>query len=90
MIKNEYQKQPPELSYVTKNFTKCTGKHLCQSLLFNKVAGGASNFIKKEILARVFSCAFCKISKSTFFTEDLRTTASRIGTVTSAYSCWIY
>ena len=24
---------------VVKNFTKCTGKHLCQSLFFNKVAG---------------------------------------------------
>ena len=31
----------------------------------------ACNFIKKEILAQVFSCKFCKISKSTFFTEHL-------------------
>ena len=27
----------------------------------------ACNFIKKEILAQVFSCEFCKISKKTFF-----------------------
>ena len=27
----------------------------------------ARNFIKKEILARVFSCEFCEISKNTFF-----------------------
>ena len=24
---------------VLRNFTKCTGKHLCQSISFNKVAG---------------------------------------------------
>ena len=36
----------------------------------------ACNFIKKEILAQVLSCEFCKISKNTFFTEHLRTTAS--------------
>ena len=38
-----------------KNFTKFTGKYLCQSL-----------FIKKETLAQVFSCEFCEISESTF------------------------
>ena len=31
---------------------------------------------KKETLAQVFSCEFSKISKNTFFTEHLRTTAS--------------
>ena len=30
------------------------------------------NFIKKETLAQVFSCEFCKISKNTFLTEHLR------------------
>ena len=34
---------------VLKNFAKFTGKHLCQSLVFNKVAG--LSLIKKEILA---------------------------------------
>ena len=33
-------------------------------------------FIKKETLAQVFSCEFCEISKNTFFTEHLWTTAS--------------
>ena len=46
------------------NFTKLTGKHLCQSLFFNKVAE-ACNFIKKETLAQVFSCESCEISKNT-------------------------
>ena len=35
------QKQPPEVfckKGVLRNFSKFTGKHLCQSLFFNKVA----------------------------------------------------
>ena len=38
----------------------------------------ACNFIKKEILAQVFSCEFCEFSKNIFFTEHLLTTASYI------------
>ena len=30
---------------------------------------------KKETLAQVFCCEFCQISKNTFFTEQLWTTA---------------
>ena len=46
---------------------------------FNKVEGlKASNLIKKETLAQVFSCEFCEISKATFSTEYLRTTASAL------------
>ena len=33
--------------------------------------------IKKQALAQMFSCEFCKISKNTFFTEHLRATASK-------------
>ena len=46
------------------------------SFLINKVADGASNFIKKETLAQVFSCEFWKIFKNTFFTEHFWTSAS--------------
>ena len=53
---------------VPRNFAKFTGKDLCQSLFSNKVA---SNFIKKETLAQVFSCQFCETSKNTFLTEHL-------------------
>ena len=45
---------------VLRNLTKFTGKHMCQSLFFNK-----------EILAQVISCEFCEISQNTFFTEPL-------------------
>ena len=54
---------------VLRNFTKFTGKHLYQSLFFNKVAGlrpQACNFIKKETLAQAFSYEYCEISKNTF------------------------
>ena len=35
--------------------------------VFNEVAGGAYNFIKREILAQVFSREFYEIFKNTFF-----------------------
>ena len=53
---------------VLRNFTKFTGKHICQSLFFNK----------KETLAQVLSCEFCEIFKNNFFTEHLWTTASNL------------
>ena len=51
---------------VNRNFAKFTGKHLWQSLYFNKLAGLACNFVKKETLAQVFSIEFCEISENTF------------------------
>ena len=41
-----------------------------------KLQAQACNFIKKETLTQVFPYEFCEISKSTFFTEHLRATAS--------------
>ena len=61
---------------VLRNFAKFTGKHLYQSLFFNKVSGGACNFLKKETLTQVFSCEFCEISMNIFLTEHLWATAS--------------
>ena len=49
---------------------------MCQSLFFNKKE--ACNFIKKEILAQVFSIEFCENSKKSFFTEHLLETASLV------------
>ena len=66
MVKTEAATRGVLIKDVLRNFAKFTGKHLCQSL----------NFIKKETLAQVFSSEFCEISKNTFFTEHLRTTAS--------------
>ena len=61
-------------AFGVKVFAKFTGKGLCQRLYFNIKLH--SKGCKKETLAQVFSCEFSKISKSTFFTEHLRTTAS--------------
>ena len=49
---------------VLRNFTKFTGKHLCQSFR-------PATLVKKETLAQVFSCEFCEISKITFLEEHL-------------------
>ena len=57
------------------NFEKFAGKHLRQSLFFNKIAGlNSATSIKKEALVQVFSCEFYEISKKTFF--KARTVAS--------------
>ena len=56
---------------VLRNVAKFTGKHLFQSLFFNKVVGQACNFIKKETLAQVFSGEFCEIFENTFCTEHI-------------------
>ena len=50
---------------VLKNLAKFTGKHMRQSLLFNKVAG-ACNFIKKESLAHVFPVNFAKFLRTPY------------------------
>ena len=50
------------------NFTRFTGKHLCQSLFFNEVAGlRPATLLKKQTLIQVFSYEFCEICKNTFF-----------------------
>ena len=49
------------------NFAKFTGKPLCQSLFFNKVAGLRPEILfKKEALPQAFSWEFCEIFKNTF------------------------
>ena len=51
---------------VPRNFAKFRGKHLCQSLFFNKVAGVLELYLKNPMAQEVFSCEFYKISKNTF------------------------
>ena len=52
---------------VLRNSKTSTGKHMCQSLFFNKVTGLSPATSLKETLAQVFSYEFCEISKNTFF-----------------------
>ena len=62
---------------VLKNFSKFTGKHLCQSLFFNKTTCLRPATLYKKRLVQVFSCGFCKIFKNNFLTEHLRMLASQ-------------
>ena len=78
---------------VLRNFAKFTGKHLCQSLFSDKVVGlGPATLLKKETLALVFFCEFCKIFKDIFPREQLSTTASEKINVLPLHSvnrsCW--
>ena len=67
------QKQPPEVFYEKRCCWKFHKIHRKTSVPESQ----ACNLIKKEeTLASVFSCEFCEISKTIFFTEHLWTTVS--------------
>ena len=58
---------------VLRNFAKLIGKHLCQSLFFNKVAGlRPATLLKKRLWHRCFPMNFAKFLRTPFFTEHLR------------------
>ena len=52
---------------VLKSFAKSTGKHLCQSLFFDKVAAlMAATLLKKRLLHRCFPVNFAKFLRTPF------------------------
>ena len=51
-----------------KNFTKFTGKHLCQTLFFNKVA---ATLFKKRVWHRCFPANFVKFLRTSISIEHL-------------------
>ena len=58
-----------------RNFTTFTGKHLCQSLFFNKVAGlGSATLLKKRLWHRCFPGNFAKFLRTLF----LKNTSGRL------------
>ena len=60
---------------VLRNFTKFTGKHLCQSLFFNKVAGlRRATLLKKRLWHRCFPVNFVKFLRTPF----LQNTSGRL------------
>ena len=69
----EIQKQPSEVfckKGVLKNFVKFTGKHLCQSLFSNKVAGlKPATLLKKRLWHRCFPVNFATFLR-TLFLQD--------------------
>ena len=58
---------------VLKDFAKLTGKCLCQSLFFNKVADLRSvTLLQKRLWHRCFPVDFAKFLRTPFFTEPLQ------------------
>ena len=59
---------------VLRNFAKFTGKHLCQSLFFNKVVGLPATLLKKRLWHRCFPVNFVKFLRTPF----LQNTSGRL------------
>ena len=60
---------------VLRNFAKFTGKHLCQSFFFNKVAGlRPATLLKKRLWHRYFPVNFAKFLRTPF----LQNTSGRL------------
>ena len=71
-----YRSSRPEVfcrKGLLRNFATFTGKHLCQSLFFNKVAGlRPATLSKKRLWHRCFPVNVAKFLRTPFFTEHLR------------------
>ena len=71
MKRGHYGSSRPEVfckKSVLRNFTKFTGKHLCQSLFFNKIAGlRPATLLKKRLLNWWFPVNFAKFVKHLFY-----------------------
>ena len=69
-------KQPPEMFFkkvTLTNFAKFTGKHLCRSLYFNKIAGQKpATLLKKRLRWRRFPVNFAKLLTTTFLRNTSR------------------
>ena len=75
----EKQKQPPEVFYekrYSQKFCKIHRKTPVPESFLIKLQAQAGNFIKKEILAQVYSYEVCKISQNIFFAKHIQETAS--------------
>ena len=72
----EMKKKPLEVfrkKGVLRNFTKFTGKHLYQSLFFNRVADlGPAALLKKGLLHRCFPVNLAKFLRTPFFRNTSR------------------
>ena len=70
-----FRSSSPEVSCkkgVLRNFTKFTGKHLCQSLFFNEVTGlRPAILLKKRLWHRCFPMNFVKFSRTPFYVGHL-------------------
>ena len=59
---------------VPTNFAKLTGKHMCQSLFFNDVAGfRPTTLLKKRLWQRYFPVSFAKFVRTHYRTSPVAT-----------------
>ena len=74
-LRTERQKQPQEVFCKKSCSTKFTGKHLCQSLIFNKVAGlRPATLLRKRLWCRCLPVNFAKLLRTAF----LQNTSKRL------------
>ena len=76
LIRKTSRRSRPEVfckKGVLRNFTKFTGKHLCQSLSLRP-----ATLWKRRLWHRCFPAKFCEISKNTFFYRTLLVAASEL------------
>ena len=72
---------------VLRNFAKFTGKHLCQSLFFNKVAGlRPETLLKKRLWHKCFPVNFAKFLRTPF----LQNTSGRLLVLFEWVNSFIY
>ena len=75
---SKFRSSYPEVFFkkgTLRNFAKFTGKHVCQSLCFNKVAGlRSANLFKKILSHRCFPVNFAKFLRTSF----LQNTSGRL------------
>ena len=75
-LKSHTEKKQPSKVFckkgVLRKFAKFTGKHLCQSLFFNKVVGlRPAALLEKRLWYRCFPVNCSKFLRTSFFIEHL-------------------
>ena len=71
----QLRNQSPDVFFkkgVPENFAEFTGKHLCQSLFFNKVASlRPAILLQKRLWHKCSPVKFVKFLRNPFFTEEI-------------------
>ena len=87
MLPSYTQKQPPEVfcKGVLRKSTKFTGKHLCQSLFFNNIAGlRLAPLLKMRLWYRCFPVNFSKFLRTSFL-QNTSVPVTAIGRMVSGF-----
>ena len=68
--RSSHQRSSIEKGGILKSFAKFTGKHPCQILFFNKVAGSTCNAIKNWPWHKCLAANFAKFLRTLFLQDD--------------------